>query len=216
MKFVFFGAPGAGKGTMAAKAAVAFGLPHISTGEIFRGAMREGTPLGLQVKAVIESGGLVSDALTISLVRERLDKPDAAGGWLLDGFPRTIPQAEALVSFNAEDYVIDLTVTDAKVLERLSGRRMCRGCGRSFHTVFMPSAKSGICDDCGGELYVRNDDSIESVRTRLENYRTQTAPLEAYYKARGTLVSVDGEGRADEVWAVLVKVMERLMAGKKA
>lgn len=216
MKFVFFGAPGAGKGTMAAKAAVAFGLPHISTGEIFRGAMREGTPLGLQVKAVIESGGLVSDALTISLVRERLDKPDAAGGWLLDGFPRTIPQAEALVSFNPEDYVIDLTVTDAKVLERLSGRRMCRGCGRSFHTVFMPSAQSGICDDCGGELYIRNDDSIESVRTRLENYRTQTAPLEAYYKARGTLVSVDGEGRADEVWAVLVRVMERLMAGKKA
>jgi adenylate kinase len=216
MKFVFFGAPGAGKGTMAAKAAVAFGLPHISTGEIFRGAMRDGTPLGLQVKALIESGGLVSDELTIGLVRERLAKPDAAKGWLLDGFPRTIPQAEALVSFNPEDYVIDLTVSDAKVLERLSGRRMCRGCGRSFHTVFMPSAKPGICDDCGGELYIRNDDSIDSVRTRLENYRTQTAPLENYYRTRGTLVSVDGEASADAVWAVLEKVMERLMAGKKA
>ena len=216
MKFVFFGAPGAGKGTMAAKAAVAFGLPHISTGEIFRGAMRDGTPLGLQVKALIESGGLVSDELTIGLVRERLAKPDAAGGWLLDGFPRTIPQAQALVSFNPEDYVIDLTVSDAKVLERLSGRRMCRGCGRSFHTVFMPPAKPDVCDDCGGELYIRNDDSIDSVRTRLENYRTHTAPLEAYYKTRGTLVSVDGEGRADAVWTVLEKVMERLMAGKKA
>lgn len=216
MKFVFFGAPGAGKGTMAARAAVAFGLPHISTGEIFRGAMRDGTPLGLQVKAIIESGGLVSDELTIGLVRERLVKPDAANGWLLDGFPRTIAQAQALVSFNPEDYVIDLAVGDAKVLERLSGRRMCRGCGRSFHTVFMPPAKPDICDDCSGELYVRNDDSIDSVRTRLENYRTQTAPLEHYYRTRGTLVSVDGEAGADEVWAVLKKVMENLMAGKKA
>lgn len=216
MKFVFFGAPGAGKGTMAARAAAAFGLPHISTGEIFRGAMREGTPLGLKVKALIESGGLVSDELTIDLVRQRLAQPDAARGWLLDGFPRTIPQAKALVSFNPEDYVIDLTVTDAKVLERLSGRRMCRGCGRSFHTVFMPPAKPGLCDDCGGELYIRNDDSVDSVRTRLENYRTQTAPLEAYYKDRGTLVSVDGEGLADDVWAVLVGVMEGLIEGKKA
>jgi len=215
MKFVFFGAPGAGKGTMAAKAAVAFGLPHISTGEIFRGAMRDGTPLGLQVKSLIESGGLVSDELTIGLVRERLAKPDAVAGWLLDGFPRTIAQAEALVSFCPEDYVIDLEVSDAKVLERLSGRRMCRGCGRSFHTVFMPPAKPGVCDDCGGELYIRNDDSEESVRTRLENYRSQTAPLEAYYKARGTLVAVDGEGSADAVWSVLAGVMERLIAGKK-
>ena len=173
MKFVFFGAPGAGKGTMAAKAAEAFGLPHISTGEIFRGAMREGTPLGLKVKAVIESGGLVSDDLTIGLVRERQAKPDAAAGWLLAGFPRTLAPAETLVSVCPEDYVIDLEVSDAKVLERLSGRRMCRSCGRSFHTVFMPPAKPGVCDDCGGELYVRNDDSEESVRTRLENYRVQ-------------------------------------------
>lgn len=216
MKFVFFGAPGAGKGTMAAKAALAFGLPHISTGEIFRGAMREGTPLGLQVKAVIESGGLVSDELTIGLVRERLAKDDAALGWLLDGFPRTIPQAEALVTFCPEDYVIDLTVSDARVMERLSGRRMCRGCGRSYHMVFMPSVKPGICDVCGGALYTRNDDSVDSVRTRLDNYRTQTAPLEHYYRTRGTLVSVDGEASADEVWAVLEKVMQHLMAGKKA
>jgi len=216
MKFVFFGAPGAGKGTMAARAAEAFGLPHISTGEIFRGAMREGTPLGLRVKAVIESGGLVSDELTIGLVRERLAKPDAAKGWLLDGFPRTMAQAEALVSFCPEDHVIDLEVSDAKVLERLSGRRMCRGCGRSFHTVFMPPKKPDVCDDCGGELYIRNDDSVDSVRTRLENYRVQTSPLEAYYRKRGTLVPVDGEGSADEVWSVLRGVMERLIAGEKA
>lgn len=215
MKFVFFGAPGAGKGTMAARAAAAFGLPHISTGEIFRGAMRAGTPLGLRVKAVIESGGLVSDELTIGLVRERLAQPDAAAGWLLDGFPRTIAQAEALASFCPEDYVIDLEVSDAKVVERLSGRRMCRSCGRSFHTRFMPPSKPGLCDDCGGELYVRDDDREESVRVRLENYRAQTAPLVGFYKARGALVPVDGEGAADAVWSVLKVVMDGLIAGKK-
>ncbi|PKL26391.1 MAG: adenylate kinase [Spirochaetae bacterium HGW-Spirochaetae-3] len=216
MKFVFFGAPGAGKGTMAAKAAAAFGFPHISTGEIFRGAMRDGTPLGLKVKAIIESGGLVSDELTIGLVRERLAMPDAAKGWLLDGFPRTIAQAEALASFCPEDYVIDLEVTDAKVVERLSGRRMCRSCGRSFHTRFMPPSKPGLCDDCGGELYVRDDDREESVRVRLENYRAQTAPLVGLYKARGTLVPVDGESSADAVWSVLHVVMNRLIAAEKA
>ncbi len=216
MKFVFFGAPGAGKGTMAARAATAFGLPHISTGEIFRGAMRAGTPLGLQVKAVIESGGLVSDELTIGLVRERLAQPDAAKGWLLDGFPRTIAQAEALASFCPEDHVIDLEVSDAKVVERLSGRRMCRGCGRSYHTRFMPPSKPGLCDDCGGELYVRDDDREESVRVRLENYRVQTAPLVSYYKARGTLVPVDGEGAADAVWSVLQVVMNGLIARDRA
>jgi len=215
MKFVFFGAPGAGKGTMAAKASAAYGLPHISTGEIFRGAMREGTPLGLQVRAVIESGGLVSDELTIGLVRERLAKPDAAKGWLLDGFPRTIAQAEALASFCPEDYVIDLEVSDAKVVERLSGRRMCRACGRSFHTRFMPPSKPGLCDDCGGELYVRDDDREESVRVRLENYRAQTAPLVGFYKSRGTLAPVNGEGAADAVWSVLKVVMDGLLSGKK-
>jgi adenylate kinase len=216
MKFVFFGAPGAGKGTMAARAAEAFGLPHISTGEIFREAMRAGTPLGLQVKAVIESGGLVSDELTIGLVRERLAKADAAKGWLLDGFPRTMAQAEALAGFCPEDYVIDLEVSDAKVVERLSGRRMCRGCGRSFHVRLMPPAKEGVCDDCGGELYVRDDDAEAAVRSRLENYYRQTALLVDFYKRRGTLVAVDGEGRADEVWAVLRDRMSGLIAAGKA
>jgi len=201
---------------MASRASTAFGLPHISTGEIFRGAMREGTPLGLQVKAVIESGGLVSDELTIGLVRERLAKDDAAGGWLLDGFPRTIAQAEALASFCPEDHVIDLQVSDAKVIERLSGRRMCKGCGRIFHTRFMPPSKPGICDDCGAALYTREDDREESVRVRLENYRGQTMPLVDYYTARGTLVSVDGEADADAVWADLRAVMEGLIAAEKA
>jgi adenylate kinase len=216
MKFVFFGAPGAGKGTMAAKASVAFGLPHISTGEIFRAAMRDGTPLGLKVKSVIASGGLVSDDLTVDLVRERLAAPDAQDGWLLDGFPRTMGQAAALDSFCPEDYVIDLEVRDAKVIERLSGRRMCRGCSRIYHITFMPSKKTGVCDDCGGELYTRDDDKEESVRVRLENYRKQTSPLEAYYEKRGTLVRIDGEGDADSVWKVLQGVMEKLVSGSRA
>lgn len=212
MKFVFFGAPGAGKGTMASRASAAFGLPHISTGEIFRAAMRAGTPLGLKVKSVIESGGLVSDELTVGLVKERLAESDAQKGWLLDGFPRTIAQAEALDSFCPEDIVIDLEVSDAKVIERLSGRRMCKTCGRIYHASFMPPKAPDTCDDCGTELYTRDDDREEAVRTRLENYRRQTSPLEAYYAARGTLVKVDGEGDADSVWLVLKKVMETLIA----
>jgi len=201
---------------MAARAAVAFGLPHISTGEIFRAAMRAGTPLGLRVKAVIESGGLVSDELTIGLVRERLGEADAARGWLLDGFPRTLAQAEALAGFCPEDFVIDLEVSDAKVVERLSGRRMCRGCGRSFHVSLMPPAEEGVCDGCGGELYVRDDDGEASVRSRLEHYYRQTAPLVDFYKRRGTLVSVDGEGRADEVWVALEERMRGLIASAEA
>ncbi len=211
MKFVFFGAPGAGKGTMAAKAATAFKLPHISTGEIFRGAMRAGTPLGLKVKAIVESGGLVSDELTVELVRDRLAQTDAQGGWLLDGFPRTMAQATALDSFCPEDYVIDLEVRDVKVIERLSGRRMCKGCGRIYHTKFMPSKNPDTCDDCGGAIYTRDDDKEESVRVRLENYRKQTSPLEAYYEKRGTLIRVDGEGDADSVWSVLHGVMQKLI-----
>lgn len=214
MKFVFFGAPGAGKGTMASRAEAAFGLPHISTGEIFRAAMRAGTPLGVKVKSVIESGGLVSDDLTIELVRERLSEPDASKGWLLDGFPRTIPQAEALESICPEDYVIDLEVSDAKVVERLSGRRMCKACGRIYHVAFMPPRAEGLCDDCGAALYTRDDDRESSVRTRLENYRKQTSPLKAYYEARGVLVKVDGEGEADRVWDSLRAVMEGLIGGR--
>ncbi len=215
MKFVFFGAPGAGKGTMAAKAATAFKLPHISTGEIFRTAMRAGTPLGLKVKTIVESGGLVSDELTVELVYERLSQADAKDGWLLDGFPRTLGQAKALEAFSPEDYVIDLEVRDEKVIERLSGRRMCKSCSRIYHTKFMPPKNPDTCDDCNGAIYTRDDDREESVRVRLEHYRNQTAPLEAYYEGRGTLVRVDGEGDAESVWTVLYGVMRDLMDGKK-
>ena len=199
---------------MAVRAAADFGLPHISTGDIFRTAMREGTPLGLEVKAIIESGGLVSDELTIGLVRERLAMADATKGWLLDGFPRTLSQAQALVTFCPEDYVIDLEVSDGKVIERLSGRRVCTVCGKSYHTSFMPPKKEGVCDDDGAILYTRDDDRAESVKTRLLNYRKQTAPLVDFYRKRGTLVPVDGEGDADTVWNELRIIMERLLSGE--
>jgi len=215
MKFVFFGAPGAGKGTMASRAAAAYGLPHISTGDIFRQAMKDGTPLGLKVKAVIESGGLVSDTLTIDLVRERLAMDDARHGWLLDGFPRTLAQAEALALFDPEDAVINLEVSDDKVIERLSGRRMCPLCGRIYHVHLMPSKIAGLCDADGGVLYTRPDDREESVRVRLENYRTQTVPLVDFYRSRATLVPVDGEGDADTVWVSLHDMMDRLVAGSR-
>lgn len=215
MRFVFFGAPGAGKGTMAVEASREFHLPHVSTGEIFRAAIRDGTALGLKVKAIIDAGGLVPDETTIQLIQERLAQPDAAGGWLLDGFPRTLAQAEALVALCPEKWVIDLEVSDATVIRRLSGRRMCSKCPHSYHVSLKPPKVPGVCDACGAPLYVRDDDREESVRNRLVAYRTQTAPLVDYYRARGTLVPVNGEGDAASVWKVLRGIMEDLMKGTR-
>ncbi|TFG80123.1 MAG: adenylate kinase [Spirochaetales bacterium] len=211
MRFVFFGAPGAGKGTMAAEASKEFGLPHISSGELFRAAIRECSPLGLQVKELIGRGSLVPDDLTIKIVHERLASPDAANGWLLDGFPRTIPQARSLSEIDPEDYVIDLEVSDEKVIERLSGRRMCGKCGRSYHVTLKPPKVANICDYCGVPLYIREDDNVESIRRRIETYRVQTAPLVDFYRSRATLVPIDGEGDATSVWHELRILMARLM-----
>lgn len=210
MKLVFFGAPGAGKGTMAVRAAKDFAIPHISTGEIFRNAMRSGTELGSKVKKVIEAGSLVSDELTISLVQDRLGTSDCLDGWILDGFPRTLGQAEALSQFCPADYVIDLEVDDETVLKRLSGRRMCKACGQIYHIQNMPSKTENVCDKCGNELYTRDDDKIESILVRLENYRTQSLPLVDYYKNRGILVSIDSRGDADKVYKELKQILNNL------
>lgn len=215
MRFVFFGPPGAGKGTMAVEATEAFGIPHISSGEMFRAAIREETPLGLKVKDLIGKGGLVPDELTIDLVHERLSRPDLSRGWILDGFPRTISQARSLSALQPEDYVISFEVDDAKIVERLSGRRMCRACGRSYHIDFSPPREPTRCDACGGALYTREDDSLESVRNRLIAYRELTEPLKEFYAARDTLVPVDASGAAPEAWAVLRAVMSRLLAGER-
>ena len=201
MNFIFLGPPGAGKGTLAKEVSLKCGIPHISTVDIFRAAIKAGTPLGKQVKSILDSGGLVSDELTIGLVRERLAEKDALTGFILDGFPRTIPQAEALSTIRAVDAAVNFEVGDEQVVKRLSGRRVCRSCGYSPHVVYMPPKKEGICDKCGGELYTRDDDRLEAITHRLEVYRSQTAPLIEYYRRKGLLVDIDGSPASTVVLA---------------
>jgi len=201
MKCIFLGPPGAGKGTLAVKAVDILGAPHISTGAIFRSAIAAKSPLGLKVKAIIDAGKLVDDGTTIALVRERLGQEDALKGYILDGFPRTIPQAEALSSFAEVDKVFNFDIPDAAVLQRLSGRRVCRSCGANYHVLFQKPKIDGACDTCNGELYTREDDKEGAIVKRLEVYRAQTAPLIEYYRAKGLLVDVDARPRVDDVVA---------------
>ncbi|MDR3174856.1 MAG: nucleoside monophosphate kinase [Treponema sp.] len=205
MKLIFLGPPGAGKGTLAAKAveilkeALGDCHPHISTGAIFRSAIAAGSPLGLKVKAILDSGKLVDDRTTVELVEARLAQADAQEGYILDGFPRTIPQAEALAGFSPVDRVLNFDIPDAAVLERLGGRQVCRQCGHNFHAVFDKPTREGICDYCGGEVYVRDDDRPEAVGKRLEVYRLQTAPLIDFYRGKGLLTGVDASPPVDQV-----------------
>jgi adenylate kinase len=204
MKLIFLGAPGAGKGTLAAKAVVFLKAqgklwPHISTGAIFRSAIAAKSPLGLKVKAIIDAGKLVDDETTIELVKERLAQDDVRSGYILDGFPRTIPQAEALATFSSIDKAVNFDLPDSAVLERLGGRRVCRGCGHNFHVIFDKPKTEAVCDHCGGEVYTRDDDKPEAVKKRLEVYREQTAPLIDFYRKKGLLVDVDASPAVDQV-----------------
>ena len=199
MKLIFLGPPGAGKGTLAARAVNLLKLPHISTGMIFRAALAAGTPLGLRVKAIMDAGKLVDDQTTIELVKERLSQEDTQKGFILDGFPRTIPQAEALAQFSSIDKVINFDIPDSAVMERLGGRQVCRSCGYNFHTIFDKPKAEGVCNHCGGEVYTRDDDKKEAILKRLEVYRAQTAPLIDYYRAKGILVDVDARPAVDQV-----------------
>jgi len=199
MKLIFLGPPGAGKGTLAAKAVDILKLPHISTGAIFRAALAAGTPLGLKVKSIMDAGKLVDDGTTIELVKERLTAEDTQKGYILDGFPRTIPQAEALAQFSSVDKVVNFDIPDSSVMERLGGRRVCRKCGHNFHMVFDKPSKEGVCDHCGGEVYTRDDDKAEAIQKRLEVYRAQTAPLIDFYRSKGILVDVDARPAVDKV-----------------
>ncbi|HEY8451953.1 MAG: adenylate kinase [Micromonosporaceae bacterium] len=204
MRLVLVGPPGAGKGTQAEFIAAHLSVPKISTGDIFRANVAAATPLGVRAKAYMDAGQLVPDEITINMVRERLAEPDAADGFLLDGFPRTTPQAVALDKMLADlgtglDVVLELVVDDDEVIRRLSGRRTCRGCGKVWHVDFDPPQREGVCDRCGGELYQREDDRPETIAERLRVYARDTAPLVDYYGAQGKLVGIDATGPVEDV-----------------
>lgn len=204
LNIVLMGLPGAGKGTQAARLVEILGIPHISTGDMFRAAVNEETPLGLEAKSYMDQGQLVPDRVTIGIVRERLGKDDCANGFLLDGFPRTVPQAEALDQLLEEmerklDHVIYIEVEEDELLKRLTGRFMCRTCGSTYHRIFAPPQQEGICDRCGGELYQRNDDKEETVANRLKINMEQMGHLLQYYESTGKLHRIQGKRPIDEV-----------------
>jgi adenylate kinase len=204
VRLVLVGPPGAGKGTQAQFIAAHASMPKISTGDIFRANVSQGTELGQQAKKFMDAGDLVPDEITIDMVRERLGEEDAQDGFLLDGFPRTVPQAEVLDDMLAQldarlDVVLELVVDDDEVVRRLSGRRTCRHCGHVWHLDFDPPSREAVCDRCGGELFQRDDDRPETVRHRIEVYADQTAPLIAYYAERGLLVGLDATGPVEDV-----------------
>lgn len=192
MNFIFLGPPGAGKGTLAAKIAEEYKIPHISTGDIFRAAIKNQTPLGVKVKAIIDAGGLVSDDITCALVEDRIKETDCKNGFILDGFPRTIPQAEAFEKLCNDVDVINLVVNNQLIIDRLSNRRVCRSCGHIFNIKYLQPKVEGKCDDCGGELYTRDDDKLESITNRLNVYTEQTEPLIEFYTKLNKITNIDG------------------------
>ena len=213
LRAVLLGPPGAGKGTQAAKVIEKYNVPHISTGDIFRANINEGTELGKKAKGYIDEGKLVPDELVVNLVTDRLQKADCKEGFLLDGFPRTIFQAEQLDKFLSEngqklDIVLNFKVRKDVLIERIAGRRVCKSCGASFHVVNVPPKKEGICDVCGGELFQRKDDNRETVENRINVYESETAVLIGYYEKQGVLVDFDGEKSHEEVFADVVKAIE--------
>ena len=195
--FVFLGPPGAGKGSLAVKVAEDYKIPHISTGDIFRANIKAQTPLGVKVKAIIDSGSLVSDELTFELVKDRLAQDDCKNGYILDGFPRTIPQAEMLDGLVADLKVVNFQISDDIVIGRLSTRRVCKACGANYNIKTLPPKEEGICDKCGGELYQRDDDKQESILHRMDVYREQTEPLINYYKNKGKITDLDASIETD-------------------
>ncbi|MCL6617535.1 MAG: adenylate kinase [Anoxybacillus ayderensis] len=215
MNLVLMGLPGAGKGTQAEKIVEKYKIPHISTGDMFRAAMKEGTELGLQAKSYMDRGDLVPDEVTIGIVRERLSKDDCQNGFLLDGFPRTVAQAEALETLLQQlnrsiDYVINIEVDKNILMERLTGRRICKECGATYHLVFNPPAQAGVCDKCGGELYQRADDNEATVKNRLEVNIKQTKPLLDFYEQKGYLRNINGQQEIGKVFTDLDSLLRGL------
>ncbi|WP_349409139.1 adenylate kinase [Pseudalkalibacillus sp. SCS-8] len=216
MNLVLMGLPGAGKGTQAAKIVDKYGIPHISTGDMFRAAIKEGTDLGMKAKSYMDAGNLVPDEVTIGIVDERLSKDDCQKGFLLDGFPRTVAQAEALENILSKsdrsiDYVLNIDVDKEQLMERLTGRRICKQCGATYHVIFNPPSEEGVCDKCGGELYQREDDNEETVKTRLEVNIEQSKPLLGFYEQKGYLRNIDGNQDINKVF----EDIDRLLGGLK-
>ncbi|MEN6315495.1 MAG: adenylate kinase [Clostridiaceae bacterium] len=212
MRLVILGAPGAGKGTQAVNLSEKLRIPHISTGDIFRSNIKGGTPLGKLAKEYIDKGALVPDEVTIGIVKDRLQQADCVNGFILDGFPRTIPQAESLDNVLSEmgtalDYVIDIVVDDEVIIKRLSGRRICPECNMSYHIDFSEPARNGICANCGAKLVQREDDREETIKNRLKTYHTQTEPLVEYYSGKGNLASVTGQKRIEDTTAEVYKAL---------
>lgn len=212
MKIIMLGAPGAGKGTQAKMIAEKYGLPHISTGDIFRANIKNGTELGKEAKEYMDKGLLVPDELTVRLLLDRVAQDDCKNGYVLDGFPRTIPQAEVLDDKLSElgekvDYAINVDVPDENIVNRMSGRRACLNCGATYHIVSIPPKKEGICDVCGSELVLRDDDRPETVQNRLKVYHEQTQPLIDFYEKKGVLRSVDGTLPMEEVFTAITKIL---------
>ena len=212
MKIIMLGAPGAGKGTQAKKIAAKYDIPHISTGDIFRANIKNGTELGKKAKTYMDQGLLVPDELVVDLVVDRVNQEDCKNGYVLDGFPRTIPQAEALTDALEKlgqrmDYAIDVDVPDENIVRRIGGRRACVGCGATYHIEYAPTKKEGICDTCGGELILRDDDKPETVQKRLDVYHEQTQPLIDYYTKAGILRTVDGTVDIDDVFQAIVDIL---------
>ena len=209
MNIILLGAPGAGKGTQASKISAVYGIPHISTGDIFRENIKNGTPIGLLAKSYIDKGQLVPDEVTCKIVEERILRDDCkANGYMLDGFPRTIVQAEALAKVANIDAVINIDIDTSLLMARLCGRRVCKACGESYHVSVV--GDKATCDKCGGELYQRKDDNPETVESRLSVYRAQTAPLIAYYAEKGLLVNVQGDATPAEVFAEISSKLDAL------
>ena len=212
MKIIMLGAPGAGKGTQAKRIAQRYGIPHVSTGDIFRANIKNGTELGMKAKAYMDAGNLVPDEITIGMLLDRIHEADCEKGYVLDGFPRTIPQAESLTAALKErgekmDYAIDVDVPDENIINRMSGRRACLACGATYHIAYNPPKKEGVCDQCGEPLVLRKDDKPETVKNRLEVYHQQTQPLIDYYKKEGILAQVDGTQSMDQVFEDIVKII---------
>jgi adenylate kinase len=215
VNLVLMGLPGAGKGTQAEQIVEKYKIPHISTGDMFRSAIKEGTDLGLQAKSFMDKGELVPDEVTIGIVRERLSKADCEKGFLLDGFPRTVPQAEALENILSDlnrkiEFVINIDVEKELLMERLTGRRICKSCGSTYHLVFNPPATEGVCDRCNGELYQRADDNEETVQNRLEVNLKQTKPLLDFYETKGYLRNINGQQDIRKVFADLDELLGSL------